>query len=150
MKSKTTLIALFLVIVSNAQIVDYNIQNGFVAEGYDVVAYFDNQAQEGSTEFQTTHDGVSFKFSSQHNLNTFKSNPKKYIPQYGGYCAYAIGTDAKKVSINPKSFELRDGKLYLFYDTFWADTLKKWKEEDPDKLKDRADKNWEHIKFASE
>ena len=31
------------------------------------------------------------KFSSQKNLDMFKSDPEKYAPQFGGYCAYGMG-----------------------------------------------------------
>ena len=111
---KTILFAFFsLLIVQNvvSQSIDYNIQKGYVAEGYDVVSYFENEAVEGKKEFKTTYENASYKFSSEDNLNTFLNNPKKYIPQYGGYCAYAIAEKAKKVKIDPETFEIRDGKL---------------------------------------
>ena len=72
----------------------------------------------------------------------FQKNPKKYIPQYGGYCAYAIGKSSEKVSINPKTFEIRNDKLYLFYNSWGTNTLKPWKQETPEKLKNQADINW--------
>ena len=109
-----------------SQSIDYNIQKGYVAEGYDVVSYFENEAVEGKKEFKTTYDNATYKFSSEDNLNTFLNNPKKYIPQYGGYCAYAIAEKSKKVKIDPETFEIRDGKLYLFYNSWGTNTLKLW------------------------
>ena len=47
-----------------AQTIDYNTKKGFAANGYDVVAYFNNTAQEGSKQFTTTFDGVAYKFAS--------------------------------------------------------------------------------------
>lgn len=128
-----------------AQQIDYNIKKGYVAEGYDVVAYFDNEAIEGDKQFSTEFEGVKYKFISNENLEKFNTNPDKYIPQYGGYCAYAMGDKGKKVGIDPKSFEIRDGKLYLFYDSFLSHTLKLWLEEDPKELQKKADKNWSAI-----
>jgi len=129
-----------------AQSIDYNIQDGYVAEGYDVVSYFNDEAVEGSSKYTYTHDGAKYKFSTQAHLNTFKSKPGKYIPQYGGWCAYAMGAKGEKVSIDPETFEIRNGKLYLFYNAFFTNTLDDWLEE-PEALRKKADANWEKIKF---
>ena len=69
-----------------------------------------------------------------------------YVPQYGGWCAYALGAKAKKVSIDPETYEIRDGKLYLFYNAFFNNTLESWLEEGPKELQKKADKNWEKLK----
>ncbi|WP_445737678.1 YHS domain-containing (seleno)protein [Mariniflexile sp.] len=114
MKSLVPLFLLF-VSVSFSQTTDYNTKKGFAANGYDVVAYFDNKSVEGNKNFVTKFDGVNYKFSSKKNLNTFAKNPEKFVPQYGGYCAYAIAAKNDKVGINPEAFLVKDGKLYLFY-----------------------------------
>jgi YHS domain-containing protein len=138
----------FLITLSTfSQSIDYNTKKGFVAEGYDIVAYFENKAIEGNKKFIAEHDGVKYKFSSQKNLELFNKNPEKYVPQYGGYCAYAIGVKADKVSINPETFEIKDGKLYLFYNAWGTNTLELWQRENQEKLKEKADENWEKIKF---
>ena len=124
---------------------DYNTKKGFVAEGYDVVAYFNNEAIKGDKQLVTEFDGVKFKFSSKENLDAFNKNPKKFVPKYGGYCAYAIGVKGEKVSIDPKTFEIRDGKLYLFYNAWGINTLELWKEEGAENLKQKADINWKKI-----
>ncbi|WP_460220708.1 YHS domain-containing (seleno)protein [Psychroserpens sp. MEBiC05023] len=142
-----TVLLCFGILNTFAQSIDYNTKKGYVAKGYDVVAYFNNQAIEGNKEFSTTYDGVVFKFVSEGNLNTFTSNPEQYIPQYGGYCAYAIAVNSKKVDINPKTFEIRDGKLYLFYNSWGNNTLKTWKKNNVKGLQKKADKNWEVIKL---
>lgn len=128
---------------------DFNTKKGFAAEGYDVVAYFKNKAIKGEKKNIATFDGVKYRFTSKENLITFKKNPSQYIPQYGGYCAYAIGKNAAKVSINPKTFEIRDGKLYLFYNSWGTNTLTLWNKEGADSLKKRADKNWQLLKNKS-
>ncbi len=122
-----------------------NLKKGFIANGYDVVEYFNNKAVKGNKKFITTFDGVKFKFSSAKNVEIFKSNPAKYIPQYGGYCAYAIGKTGEKISINPKTFEIRNGKLYLFYNAWGTNTLDLWVKEGALELKENADKNWEKL-----
>lgn len=139
------LLPLFFCIESNAQLTNYNLDKGFAVKGYDAVSYFKGEPKKGMSEFQYEYDGVRFKFSSNENLETFKNNPEQYIPQYGGYCAYALGVNKGKVDINPETFEIRDGKLYLFYNKFLTNTYDSWVEEGPEKLRKQADKNWEKI-----
>lgn len=124
---------------------NYYTKKGVVAKGYDVVSYFNKEAKEGSKEFSTDYDGVKFYFSSKENLATFKKNPTKYIPQYGGFCAYAVGAYGKKVSINPETYEIRGGKLYLFYNKGNTNTLNLWVKEGAEELKKKADNNWKKI-----
>lgn len=145
---KKIIIALFLVMstITFAQSIDYNTKKGYAANGYDVVAYFDGTAIEGKKELSIDHDGVNYRFSSQENLDSFKSNPTKYVPQYGGYCAYAVAVSGKKVSINPETFEIREGRLYLFYNSGKTNTLDLWTKESPEKLRTKADENWKKIR----
>ena len=144
---RLTLIVLLITLSGlNAQSIDYNLKKGYVAEGYDVVEYFNNKAIEGDKNFTTTHDNVKYKFTSQKNLDLFLKNPEKYTPQYGGYCAYAVALKSKKVGIDPKTFEIRDGKLYLFYNSWGTNTLELWKKENVKGLQKKADLNWEAIK----
>ena len=142
MKNITSIILLLFSITFFAQN-NVNVQKGFIAQGYDVVAYFNNKAVKGDNNFTTSFEGKKLKFYSKKNLNTFLKSPKKYLPQYGGFCAYAIAVKGEKVKINPKTFEIRDGKLYLFYNAWGTNTLELWQKESPEMLKDKADKNWE-------
>lgn len=146
MKQLAIFFTLLIGTVFYGQEKDYNLKKGYIAEGYDVVSYFDNKAEEGEKEFTTTYEGAKFKFVSQQHLETFKKNPKKYISQYGGWCAYALGANNTKYDINPKTFEIRDRKLYLFYNAWGTNTLSKWEEEGAEKLKEKADQNWASYK----
>lgn len=130
-----------------SQTIDYNTKKGFAANGYDVVAYFNNEAKEGIKKLKTIYNNVSYKFSSEENLNTFLEHPEKYIPQYGGYCAYAVALKSDKVSINPKSFLIKDEKLYLFYNAWGTNTLELWLKGNHNKLIEMANINWDIIKF---
>ena len=101
--------------------------------GYDPVAYFTvGKPVKGQDGFATDWMGAKWKFSSQANLDLFKSNPEKYAPQYGGYCAYGI-TQGSLVKVEPEQFTLRDGKLYLNYD---ADIQAKWLKDPAGYIKD--------------
>lgn len=144
------LITLLFITVSTSifsQQIDYNTKKGYVAEGYDVVSYFvNNKPLKGKNKFQTTFDGAKFKFSSAKNLELFKASPKKYIPQYGGYCAYAVAAKKTKMYIDAEAYEVRDGKLYLFYNSWLSNKLDDWKEGDTKKLQAKGDKNWIDLK----
>lgn len=144
MRLVTSLLLLFFCTQLLAQ-ESVNLKKGYAAEGYDVVAYFSNEAKEGDKTHSTEHKGIKYKFSSAKNLETFKQNSNFYVPQYGGYCAYAIGVKGEKVGVNPKTFQIIDDKLYLFYNSWGVNTLKKWNEEDAEALKEKADTHWKNI-----
>jgi len=121
----------------------YNLNKDHIAiEGHDPVAYFkEGKAVEGKKEFSTTVDGVNYLFSSAQNEALFKADPAKYRPQYGGWCAYAMGANGEKVEIDPGTFKIIDGKLYLFYNRFFNNTLKSWNKDEAN-LHQKADANW--------
>ena len=121
----------------------YNLEkSGLAIEGYDPVAYFTEQkAVEGKKELNTYFNGVTYSFSSAKNRDLFKADPAKYEPQYGGWCAYAMGAAGEKVEIDPATFKVLDGKLYLFYNKLFNNTLPKWN-KDETHLKNNADRNW--------
>ncbi|WP_430929208.1 YHS domain-containing (seleno)protein [Polaribacter marinivivus] len=139
---------LFLSQALFSQQIDYNTKKGFVAEGYDVVSYFTKKAPlKGNKKYEATFENAKFRFATQEHLNLFKENPKKYIPQYGGYCAYAVAAKKTKMYIDADAYEIRDGKLYLFYSSWLGSKLKDWQTEDTKKLQEKADKNWQEIKY---
>jgi len=121
---------------------DYYAKKGVVIKGYDVTEYFNNKALQGTKEFSSKYDGATFYFASKENKEKFEAAPEQFVPQYGGYCAYAVGLKEKKVSIDPETFEVRDGKLYLFYNKFGTNTLDLWNEQNPEELKAKADAYW--------
>ena len=101
--------------------------------GYDPVAYFTvGKPVKGQDGLATEWMGAKWKFSSQANLDLFKSKPEKYAPQYGGYCAYGV-TQGSLVKVEPEQFTVRDGKLYLNYD---ASVQAKWLKDPAGYIKD--------------
>lgn len=121
----------------------FNVSKGTLAiEGYDPVSYFINgKAVEGKKELAVINDGVTYYFSSEKNAALFKAAPAKYEPQYGGWCAYAMGATGEKVVVDPETFKVMNGKLYLFYNKFFNNTLKSWNKDEAS-LKQKADANW--------
>lgn len=124
---------------------DYYTKKGAVIEGYDVTSYFNGAPVKGTEKFAVTHDGAEFYFANLENKNKFQENPEKYVPQYGGYCAYAIGKKSQKIKINPETYEIRDGKLYLFYNAWGNNTLDLWNENGAVELQHKADQNWKSL-----
>jgi YHS domain-containing protein len=124
---------------------EYNLENKVAIQGYDPVSYFkQGKAIKGRKEVLASYDGVVYQFSSTANKETFLKSPASFEPQYGGWCAYAMGSAGEKVEINPETFKIIDGKLYLFYNAFFNNTLKSWNKEEVS-LKAKANANWSKI-----
>jgi YHS domain-containing protein len=120
---------------------EFLLDKGTAISGFDPTSYFSGKPQKGKKDFSFTHEGIKYQFANANNLETFKNNPTKYEPQYGGWCAYAMGAKGEKVEIDPETFKIVDGKLYLFYHTFFSNTLTDWN-KDEKALKTKADANW--------
>jgi YHS domain-containing protein len=93
--------------------------HGAVIYGYDPVAYFTmDKAVKGSKDISAEWLGGSWFFVNQEHRELFIADPDKYMPQYGGYCSasYTYGVDA-----DPRSWQIVDDKLYLFYSPATAD-----------------------------
>ncbi len=121
-----------------------NLQNGIAIQGYDPVAYFSNKAAKGDKKIYAIYQDATYCFSSLENKKKFESNPSKFEPQYGGWCAFAMGDYGKKVEINPETFKVVEGKLYLFYNAYFNNTLESWNNDEKN-LKNKADINWVKI-----
>lgn len=111
-------------------------------KGHDVVAYFTVGAPTaGKTNFSAKHEGATYLFSSAANRDAFKSNPAKYTPQFGGFCAMGVALD-KKLDGDPTAWRVADNKLYLNVN---KDVQKKWLEDVPGNLV-KANASWPRIK----
>jgi YHS domain-containing protein len=120
----------------------FNLESGLALQGYDPVAYFtQNKAVKGTPANAYSHQGITYRFASAQHLEAFKANPGKYEPAYGGWCAYAMGATGEKVDIDPETFKITDGRLNLFYNKFFNNTLPKWNKDEAN-LKGKADASW--------
>jgi YHS domain-containing protein len=123
----------------------YNLEEKLAIDGYDPVAYFSqNKAIAGNKANSYTYQGITYYFASKANQEAFEKDPARYEPQYGGWCAYAMGENGEKVAIDPQTFKVLDGKLYLFYNRFLINTLPKWNKNEPN-LKKKADSHWQAL-----
>lgn len=121
------------------------VEDNLMLSGYDPVAYFtDGKAIKGKKIYACSYRGQRYYFSNDANRGLFLSKPDAYESQYGGWCAYAMGESGEKVEVDPETFKIVEGKLYLFYNFYFSNTLTKWNQEES-VLKIKADKNWKSI-----
>lgn len=92
--------------------------------GYDAVSYFKGRPSPGKPEFALERGGAVWLFASRENLAEFRARPEVFLPQYGGYCAYAMAR-GYLADVDPLSWRIVGGKLYLNYD---ADIQKEWEQ----------------------
>ncbi|KUL94941.1 hypothetical protein DK26_12635 [Bosea sp. WAO] len=90
--------------------------DGLAIRGYDPVAYFrDHGPRLGKPEFSVHHGGASWRFASAEHKALFEADPARYLPAYGGFCAYGTSR-GYLVKIEPEAWSIVDGRLYLNYD----------------------------------
>ncbi|HKE94651.1 MAG TPA: YHS domain-containing (seleno)protein [Povalibacter sp.] len=123
---------------------DFFEQDGVALRGYDPVAYFtDNKPEKGLAKYAYEYKGSKFLFASAKNEQAFATNPEKYAPQFGGFCAFGTANGVKATT-QPDAFSVVDGKLYLNHDT---NVQKRWK-EDVDGNISLGEKNWPEVSKA--
>ena len=119
-----------------------NVDKDLVAvKGYDVVAYFtDSKPVKGVPQIQSIYKGARYYFATKEHKALFDSAPGKYVPQFGGFCAYGV-SQGHAVKIEPDAWAIVDGRLLLQYDT---DVREKFNKDPNGNLK-KADANWPGI-----
>lgn len=106
--------------------------------GYDPVAYFtEGHPVKGSDKFTFDYSGATWRFASAASRDAFKANPARYAPQFGGYCAWAVG-HGYTASGDPSVWRIVDGKLYLNYN---AEIGRRWSQDIPNLIK-AGNANW--------
>lgn len=119
--------------------------DGAAIRGYDPVAYFTQEEPvEGSPEFTFDYLGATWRFASAENRDLFAADPKKYAPQYGGYCAWAVANNYT-ASIDPHAWSIKDDKLYLNFSKF---VRARWALDKSGNIV-KADKNWPGLRDGS-
>jgi len=121
----------------------FNQTDGVAIYGYDPVAYFtDGQAVKGSDEFAYEWLGATWHFASAEHRDLFATDPVKYAPQYGGYCAVEM-INGRPADANPENWRIVDGKLYLNWGP--KSVMTSWEKDAPKNI-EKADAQWEQLK----
>lgn len=133
-----------------AQVVDPIDKNKLANGGYDMVSYFtDNAAVKGNPQFSLDYHGAKYQFASADHRNLFKAAPEKYLPVCDGYCAWGVAEKGKKVPVNPRTFKVINGKLYLFFNGDFngtpLNTLTEWNKNES-QLLSQLPSNWAKLK----
>ena len=83
-------------------------------DGFDVVAYFeDGRAARGSQAHAFEWQGATWYFASDAHLRKFAANAERYAPQYGGWCAMAMGS-GRVVEVDlENAWTVDNDKLYF-------------------------------------
>ena len=123
---------------------------GVWVDGYDPVAYItEKKAVKGKKDIFFNYKGATFRFANIKDKDLFAAKPESYLPAYGGYCAYALGAKNEKVEVDPETFTVINGKVYLFYNKFFNNTLTDWKKDEAN-LNKKADANWAKFKHKNQ
>lgn len=130
---------------TNAGVRESNLSNGTLAlSGHDPVAYFESGKPEaGKPELVSRFRGVTYYFATPERRAAFAANPEKYVPAYGGWCATAMAA-GRKVEIDPASFKITGGRLFLFYKGWFANALDDWNKDEKN-LTAKADEQWKKL-----
>jgi YHS domain-containing protein len=143
-----SLALVLLVTALRAQVAPID-EKGLAIGGYDVVSYFAGKPTKGDSKISAKNGNATYQFATIANREAFKKNPTKYLPEFDGYCAWGVGAKSTKFPINPETFEIIDGKLYLFFNGPFNgsnfNTLDAWN-EDQDNLLKAANANWPAVK----
>lgn len=143
-KSNFSLVsAIALLVACGSKPAEVYLLEGKAANGYDVVAYFEeSRPVAGSDEFATSWNDATWLFSSEQNLERFKREPDKFAPQYGGYCAFGTA-DGHKAPTQPDAWTIVGGKLYLNYN---KEVKTEWLKDTTGYIR-RANQNWPQVKL---
>ncbi|MEM7300184.1 MAG: YHS domain-containing (seleno)protein [Pseudomonadota bacterium] len=119
----------------------FKARGGVAINGYDPVAYFtQGKPVRGDKKITHSWNGAKWQFSSAEHRDQFAANPEKYAPQYGGYCAYAIGNGYTAPTV-PEAWDITNGKLYLNYS---KSVQRTWAGDKLSYIR-KGDKNWPKV-----
>jgi YHS domain-containing protein len=130
-------IAAFTVTALHAQKINTG-RGGLAIKGYDPVAYFtEGRPVKGDPRFTYTFEGATYHFASAASRDRFAKDPGHYVPQFGGFCAWAVSQNYT-ADTDPEAWKVVNDKLYLNYS---KRVQGKWEQDVPGNIK-KGDANW--------
>jgi YHS domain-containing protein len=112
--------------------------DGVAIKGYDPLSYFtDKRPEQGIAKFEYLWNGAKWHFVSAAHRDLFRTDPEKYAPRYGGYCAYAV-SQGKTADIDPEAWSVFEGRLYLNLN---KEVRGLWEKDMREYIR-KADENW--------
>ena len=119
--------------------------NGLALEGYCPVAYFAvNKPVRGKKEHAVDYKGVTYYFVNADAESEFKKSPDKYVPAYGGWCAFGMAI-GDKFPVDPTNFKIINGKLNLFLKNKNVDALRLWNKGRESEYEKKAAAHWKKV-----
>ena len=143
------LVAIMMTISVSAHANSVNTSTGLTAaggplaiHGYDAVSYFtEGRARVGKAVHSVKHGEAVYRFYSEDNMRAFEAAPERYLPRYGGYCAFGVSVGAK-FDGDPTLFRVVDGGLYFNLN---PEIQKQWLQDIDGNIR-KADRNWAKIR----
>jgi YHS domain-containing protein len=138
----TALLTCFVFLGAFAQKSEVFVTGGKAIKGYDPVAFFtQSKPVKGQDSLMYNWKGADWLFSSRMNLESFRGDPEKYAPQYGGYCAFGTSQGHKAPS-ETDTWSIVNNKLYFNYN---MKAKEMWVKDQPGFI-EKADKLWPELK----
>ena len=121
-------------------------ESGVAVAGYDPVSYFQAEGPlRGSASHEVEHDGALYRFANEENAAKFRAEPERYMPQYGGFCAYGM-TFGSRSPVDPLAYRIHDDKLYIMIN---QGTTAMWQSRKKVAIP-KADAAWRHLRSLGE
>jgi hypothetical protein len=135
-------LSLFLALLGGGPKAAVNTESDNLAlRGYDAVAYFaEGRAVRGLPQFETVWNGARWRFASTAHRDRFAASPAAYAPQFGGYCAWAVGHNYTADG-DPEAWKIVDGKLFLNYS---KRVQRMWEQHIPEYIR-QGNANWPSV-----
>jgi len=118
--------------------------HGVAIEGFSPVSYFEGRAERGSSLFAVEHGGVTYHLTSARQVEKFTTNPGRYVPAFGGWCAFGMAIE-DKFPVDPHSYKIVGDKLLLFLANDGIDARALWNDGDEDSLLESASAHWRSV-----